>query len=123
VGFIYFLFFVWLICKWLILFDLRIPEDSFTDVDKEAFKDPAYYKTFRHELESDLNVSHSCSYWFMSQLNVNMRQSVHPAIIRGSAIQQDAQKSFKENMLKQLAKKSWIADHCLSFVLDHRVQF
>lgn len=65
---------------------------SFTDADREAFKDPAYYKTFRHELESDLN-------------------SVHPAIIRGSAIQQGAQKAFKENMLKQLAKKSWIADH------------
>jgi hypothetical protein len=34
-------------------------EDTFTDAEKEAFKHQDYYKTFRHELESDLNVSHS----------------------------------------------------------------
>lgn len=31
--------------------------DVFSDAEKEAFKDPKYYKPFRHELESDLNVS------------------------------------------------------------------
>ena len=31
--------------------------DVFTDADRERFKDPEYYKFFRHELESDLNVS------------------------------------------------------------------
>jgi hypothetical protein len=42
-------------------------------------------------------------------------QSVHPAIMRGSAMQQGARQAFKENMLKKLEKKPWIADHCLSF--------
>ena len=28
----------------------------FSEEDKERFKDPEYYKQFRHELESDLNV-------------------------------------------------------------------
>ena len=30
--------------------------DVFSEEDKERFRDPEYYKQFRHELESDLNV-------------------------------------------------------------------
>ena len=30
--------------------------DIFTEEEKEAFKDPVYYKQFRQALESELNV-------------------------------------------------------------------
>ena len=30
--------------------------DSFSEEDKRRFKDPEYYKRFRHEIENDLNV-------------------------------------------------------------------
>lgn len=33
-----------------------IHPDAFTDEDKRKFEDPEYYKQFRKELESDLNV-------------------------------------------------------------------
>ena len=38
---------------------LTAPIDVFSEEDKERFKDPEYYKQFRHELESDLNVGSS----------------------------------------------------------------
>lgn len=41
-----------------IIHDLDRPlADKFTDADKKAFQDPEYYKTFRWELEAELNVS------------------------------------------------------------------
>lgn len=30
--------------------------DVFTEEEKKSFEDPAYYKVFRRELETDLNV-------------------------------------------------------------------
>jgi hypothetical protein len=41
-------------------------------------------------------------------------QAVHGATLRGHPIQLAAMKSFKEAMVKKLAKKPWIADHCAS---------
>jgi hypothetical protein len=43
-----------------------------------------------------------------------MMQTAYPAVLRGSAMQQGAQKAFKQSMIKKLEKKPWIADHCLS---------
>ena len=43
----------WVRC-WL---TVRYPvADAFTDEDKRTFADPEYYKNFRRELESELNV-------------------------------------------------------------------
>ncbi|KAI5115440.1 hypothetical protein M0805_005525 [Coniferiporia weirii] len=67
---------------------------EFSESDKELFKDPTFYKGFRHELESELN-------------------AVHFATIRGSDMQKGARQAFKENMIKRLEKKPWIADHLL----------
>ncbi|KDQ51118.1 hypothetical protein JAAARDRAFT_140775 [Jaapia argillacea MUCL 33604] len=67
---------------------------EFNEENKATFKDPTFYKEFRHELESDLN-------------------SVHAATLRGSEMQEEARAAFKESMLKKLAKKPWIADHIL----------
>ncbi|KZT22657.1 FAD/NAD(P)-binding domain-containing protein [Neolentinus lepideus HHB14362 ss-1] len=68
---------------------------KFSEEDRKRFKeDPDFYRQFRHELESDLN-------------------SVHGSTLRGSKQQQSARQAFKENMLKRLAKKPWIADHII----------
>lgn len=40
--------------------------DAFTDQDKERFKDPEYYKEFRHEIDNDLNVRFSLPLLFAS---------------------------------------------------------
>ncbi|KAF7799420.1 hypothetical protein EIP86_010654 [Pleurotus ostreatoroseus] len=66
----------------------------FTEEEKRSFEDPAYYKEFRHALESDLN-------------------SVHQTTMRESAMQEGARAAFKANMIKRLAKKPWIADHLI----------
>ncbi|KAI0344764.1 FAD/NAD-binding domain-containing protein [Trametopsis cervina] len=66
----------------------------FSKEERQAFRDPAYYKQFRVALESDLN-------------------SVHQGTLRGSNMQKGAREAFKANMLKRLAKKPWIADHLI----------
>ncbi|GBE88396.1 Putative sterigmatocystin biosynthesis monooxygenase [Sparassis crispa] len=67
---------------------------TFCEEDKETFKDPVYYKQFRHELESDLNSNHSST-------------------LRGTESQLAARTIFADNMRKKLAKKPWIADHLI----------
>ncbi|ETW86440.1 hypothetical protein HETIRDRAFT_58532 [Heterobasidion irregulare TC 32-1] len=64
----------------------------FSDAEKGAFKDPKYYKPFRHELESDLN-------------------SVHGVSQRGSEMQKAAAAAFKAAMVMKLAKKPEIAEY------------
>lgn len=66
----------------------------FTEKEKEEFRDPEYYKRFRHDLEADLN-------------------SVHQSTLKDSAMQKGAREAFKASMLKRLAKKPWIADHLI----------
>ncbi|OCH86933.1 FAD/NAD-P-binding domain-containing protein [Obba rivulosa] len=78
----------------LISRDPNVENYVFTETDREAFKDPVYYKQFRHELEADLN-------------------SAHPSTLRGSEMQEVARVAFRESMLKKLAKKPWIADHLI----------
>ncbi|KAJ3480196.1 hypothetical protein NLI96_g8512 [Meripilus lineatus] len=67
---------------------------AFTDQDKERFKDPEYYKEFRHEIDNDLN-------------------SIHLATLKDTPMQKGARTAFKENMIKRLEKKPWIADHLI----------
>ncbi|KAF9270874.1 FAD/NAD-binding domain-containing protein [Marasmius fiardii PR-910] len=64
---------------------------TYSEADKERFRDPQYYRHYRRELESDLN-------------------GAHPATLRGNAKQQMARTQFEEAMLKKLAGKPWIAD-------------
>ncbi|EIM83202.1 FAD/NAD-P-binding domain-containing protein [Stereum hirsutum FP-91666 SS1] len=67
---------------------------KFTQEDLESFKDPEYYKRFRHDLEADLNSSHAVGK-------------------RDSEAQRGAVVLFKEVMRKKLAKKPWIADYII----------
>ncbi|CCL98306.1 uncharacterized protein FIBRA_00300 [Fibroporia radiculosa] len=74
--------------------DTKPSIDTFTEENKKAFKDPAFYKQFRHELESDLN-------------------SVHHAIMKGTEQQLAARTAFTSHMKKKLSKKPWIADYLI----------
>ena len=48
-----------------------------------------------------------------AELCVNQcKQSVHQTTLREGAMQEGARAAFKANMVKRLAKKPWIADHC-----------
>ncbi|KAJ6609350.1 hypothetical protein B0H10DRAFT_1813845 [Mycena sp. CBHHK59/15] len=67
---------------------------KFTDKDKEQFKDPAFYKEFRRDLESDLNSS-------------------HVATLRGHPVQEAGRVAFKADMIQRLQKKPWIAEHII----------
>ncbi|KAJ7361384.1 hypothetical protein DFH08DRAFT_843982 [Mycena albidolilacea] len=67
---------------------------TFTDKDKELFKDPAYYKEFRRELESDLN-------------------SIHVVTLTGHPVQVAGRAAFKADMLKRLATQPAIAEHII----------
>ncbi|EJC99858.1 FAD/NAD-binding domain-containing protein [Fomitiporia mediterranea MF3/22] len=64
----------------------------FTDEDKERLKDPEFFRRFRYELEVGLN-------------------SMHYLTIRGSKMQEESRKAFKEHVMSRLHKKPWIADH------------
>ncbi|KAI0030965.1 FAD/NAD-binding domain-containing protein [Vararia minispora EC-137] len=70
-------------------------EDSidydFTEEHWEKFKDPKYYKDFRHEVEHDLN-------------------SVNSITIRDSPLQKAAAAAFKAEMEKKLARKPELAE-------------
>ncbi|KAG6812856.1 hypothetical protein H0H92_015954 [Tricholoma furcatifolium] len=66
----------------------------FTDEDKKNFEDPEYYKDFRWQLECEMNAA-------------------NPATLRGSEMSIGGRKAFREDMLKKLAKKPWIADHLI----------
>ncbi|KAJ7754971.1 FAD/NAD-binding domain-containing protein [Mycena maculata] len=68
--------------------------DMFTKKDKEEFKDPAFYKKFRRELESELN-------------------SIHVVTLKGSAVQEGGRAAFKADMLQRLATKPLIAEHLI----------
>ncbi|KAJ7459066.1 FAD/NAD-binding domain-containing protein [Mycena galericulata] len=70
------------------------PNYVFTDKDKEDFKDPAFYKEFRRELESELN-------------------SNHVVTLKGSALQEGGRAAFKAEMLERLATKPLIAEHLI----------
>ncbi|KAI0077436.1 FAD/NAD-binding domain-containing protein [Panus rudis PR-1116 ss-1] len=74
--------------------DPELQNFTFTEDEIKAFKDPEYYRQFRHELESELN-------------------SIHLNSLRGSPMQLGAKKAFKESMIQRLAKKPWIADHLI----------
>ncbi|KAH8107384.1 FAD/NAD-binding domain-containing protein [Phellopilus nigrolimitatus] len=65
---------------------------SFTEEDKEAMKDPAFFKNYRHELESFLN-------------------SLHFLTIKGSEMQKTVQETFRTYMRSSLTKRPWIADY------------
>ncbi|KAJ7724253.1 FAD/NAD-binding domain-containing protein [Mycena metata] len=67
---------------------------QFTDKDKENFSDPAYYKEFRRDLESQLN-------------------SIHVVTLRGHPVQEGGRAAFKEEMLRRLASKPEIAEHLI----------
>ncbi|KAF7347539.1 hypothetical protein MVEN_01510300 [Mycena venus] len=66
----------------------------FTDKDKELFKDPAYYKEFRRDLESDLN-------------------SIHVVTLKGHPVQEGGRAAFKADMLKRLETHPAIAEHLI----------
>lgn len=86
---------------------LTFPADYFTAEDKEAFKDPDYYKKFRREVESELNVKPFLVLPYM----LIVCQAAHPATMRGHPLQEGAKALFKEDMHRRLSKKPWIADH------------
>ncbi|KAJ7150403.1 FAD/NAD-binding domain-containing protein [Mycena filopes] len=67
---------------------------KFSDKDKEDFKNPAYYKEFRRDLESQLN-------------------SIHVVTLRGHPMQESGRAAFKEDMLRRLASKPAIAEHLI----------
>ncbi|KAI0057669.1 FAD/NAD-P-binding domain-containing protein [Artomyces pyxidatus] len=75
----------------------RTPESTdfqFTEADRESFKDPAFYKEFRHAVEDDLN-------------------SVSQVTIRGSEMQKAAAAAFKEDMVKKLENKPELIEKIL----------
>ncbi|KAK7063928.1 hypothetical protein R3P38DRAFT_2821268 [Favolaschia claudopus] len=67
---------------------------KFTDKDKERFRDPAYYKDFRRDLESDLN-------------------SLHVVTLKGHPMQEGGRTTFKADMLKRLEPRPDIAEHLI----------
>ncbi|THH13673.1 hypothetical protein EW146_g6563, partial [Bondarzewia mesenterica] len=76
----------------------------FTDADRERFKDPDYYKYFRHELESDLNAS---------------ILGFQPHSARNSEMQKTVAAALKATMLSKLADKPEIAEYIVpSFDAD-----
>ncbi|KAJ3717302.1 FAD/NAD-binding domain-containing protein [Lentinula guzmanii] len=74
--------------------DETVDNYTFTEKDKQKFKDKEYYRGFRRALESDLNGAHS-------------------ATLRGHPLQQGARKIFEEIMKQKLSKKPWIAEHLI----------
>ncbi|KAJ3856781.1 hypothetical protein EV368DRAFT_61384 [Lentinula lateritia] len=76
--------------------------DTFTDKDKQKFRDKEYYQEFQRGLESDLN-------------------GAHLATLRGNPLQQGAREIFEKIMRQKLSKKPWIAEHWIEMVDDrHR---
>ncbi|KAJ7665459.1 FAD/NAD-binding domain-containing protein [Mycena polygramma] len=67
---------------------------KFTDKDKKLFSDPAYYKEFRRDLESEFN-------------------SIHTVTLRGSPLQEGGRAAFKADMLQRLESKPMIAQHII----------
>ncbi|THH08433.1 hypothetical protein EW145_g2721 [Phellinidium pouzarii] len=84
---------------------------DFTEKDKELFKDPVFYREFRHEIESGLNVLFFLQY--RSAYTYVRVQNFHPMTMKGSQMQGFARRVFKEDMLKRLEKKPWIADYLI----------
>ncbi|PPQ79898.1 hypothetical protein CVT25_002954 [Psilocybe cyanescens] len=74
--------------------DSSVNNYTFTDKDKEAFKDPKIYNEFRREIEQDMN-------------------HAHPATLLGSPLEKMARAEFTESMRQKLAKRPWIADHLI----------
>ncbi|KAJ3998171.1 hypothetical protein F5050DRAFT_1567772, partial [Lentinula boryana] len=74
--------------------DENVDNYTFTEKDKQKFKDKEYYRGFRRALESDLNGAHS-------------------ATLRGHPLQQGARTIFEEIMKQKLSKKPWIAEHLI----------
>ncbi|KAJ3989070.1 FAD/NAD-binding domain-containing protein [Lentinula detonsa] len=74
--------------------DETVDNYTFTEKDKQKFKDKEYYREFRRALESDLNGAHS-------------------ATLQGHPLQQGARKIFEEIMKQKLSKKPWIAEHLI----------
>lgn len=69
-----------------------------------------FFKRFRHEMESKMNVSQLRLRAHYQLLSVTC-QSVHASVLKGTEMQIGARAVFKENMIRQLAKKPWIAEH------------
>ncbi|KAH9934327.1 uncharacterized protein B0H18DRAFT_869878 [Fomitopsis serialis] len=65
---------------------------KFTEVDKEKFRDEAFCKLFRYELETDIN-------------------SLNPITYADGATQKQGREFIEAGMRTRLAKKPWIADH------------
>lgn len=72
--------------------DTAVDDYTFSEADKEKFKDPKAYHEFRHDLEAELNAAYA-------------------ATMRGSEGQIMGREHLTESMKKKLAKKPWIADH------------
>ncbi|TRM61604.1 hypothetical protein BD626DRAFT_501587 [Schizophyllum amplum] len=72
--------------------DTAVDNYTFSEADKEKFKDPKAYHEFRHDLEAELNAAYA-------------------ATMRGSEGQIMGREHLTESMKKKLAKKPWIADH------------
>ncbi|KAJ3815647.1 hypothetical protein F5876DRAFT_85648 [Lentinula aff. lateritia] len=68
--------------------------NTFTDKDKQNFRDKEYYREFQRGLESDLN-------------------GAHLATLRGNPLQQGAREIFEKIMRQKLSKKPWIAEHLI----------
>ncbi|EPQ56351.1 FAD/NAD P-binding domain-containing protein [Gloeophyllum trabeum ATCC 11539] len=66
----------------------------FTEEDKQRFRDPAFYKKFRHNMEHELN-------------------STYQGTLKGTKVQQMIRAAFTENMRQRLAKKPWITEYLL----------
>lgn len=62
-----------------IVFDCRFRTDMFTDDDKKGFEDPVYYKQFRRNMESELNVGHLISFCTLTLQGLNYL-TVHPYV-------------------------------------------
>ncbi|KAG6820664.1 hypothetical protein H0H93_013515 [Arthromyces matolae] len=66
----------------------------FTEEDRKNFEDPEFYKNFRWDVESEMNAANSST-------------------LLGTEMQMGAQAAFRDDMLKRLARKPWIADHLI----------
>ncbi|EKM83931.1 hypothetical protein AGABI1DRAFT_117401 [Agaricus bisporus var. burnettii JB137-S8] len=73
---------------------IETPNCAFTEEDFERFKDDHVYQEWRRSLESHLNVAHL-------------------ATMKDHPVQHKVREAFRQDMIKRLAKKPWIANHII----------
>ncbi|KAF7784265.1 hypothetical protein Agabi119p4_430 [Agaricus bisporus var. burnettii] len=73
---------------------IETPNYEFTEEDFERFKDDHVYQEWRRSLESHLNVAHL-------------------ATMKDHPVQHKVREAFRQDMIKRLAKKPWIANHII----------